>query len=252
MGDGAAIAAITKLPVVSDLRSLDVAFGGQGAPIVPIGEKLLFGSYNFLLNLGGIANISINTEGNYKAFDICPANSILNLLVAKLGWLYDDGGKMAASGKVNDDLLQQLNALEYYSKPAPKSLDNNFGTTIVLPIIIAANLTVEDALCTYVQHIAIQLKVALANNKQQTINNKLLVTGGGAFNTFLIARLSTLLAEDNIEIVVPDEKLVQYKEALIMALIGLLRWREEANVLASVTGAKQNSIGGALWLGTEA
>ena len=252
LGDGAAIAAITKLPVVSDLRSLDVAFGGQGAPIVPIGEKLLFGSYNFLLNLGGIANISINTEGNYKAFDICPANSILNLLVAKLGWLYDDGGKMAASGKVNDDLLQQLNALEYYSKPAPKSLDNNFGTTIVLPIIIAANLTVEDALCTYVEHIAIQLKVALANNKQQTINNKLLVTGGGAFNTFLIARVSTLLAEDNIEIVVPDEKLVQYKEAVIMALIGLLRWREEANVLASVTGAKQNSIGGALWLGTEA
>ncbi|MBC7422338.1 MAG: anhydro-N-acetylmuramic acid kinase [Ferruginibacter sp.] len=252
LGDGAAIAAITKLPVVSDLRSLDVAFGGQGAPIVPIGEKLLFGSYNFLLNLGGIANISINTEGNYKAFDICHANSILNLLVAKLGWLYDDGGKMAASGKVNDDLLQQLNALEYYSKPAPKSLDNNFGTSIVIPLIVAANLTVEDALSTYVEHIAIQLKVALANNKQQTTNTKLLVTGGGAFNTFLIARLSTLLANDNIEIVVPDEKLVQYKEAVIMALIGLLRWREEANVLASVTGAKQNSIGGALWLGTEA
>jgi anhydro-N-acetylmuramic acid kinase len=251
LGDGAAIAAVTQLPVVSDLRSMDIALGGQGAPIVPIGEKLLLAEYSYFLNIGGIANVSINTSDNYSAFDVCAANRVLNMLAAKKNLLYDDGGRIAASGKLNESLFQQLNALDYYNKPAPKSLANSFGIEVVYQMIEAANLSIEDALRTYTEHIAFQINAAISQ-EITTTGRKMLVTGGGAFNIFLIKRISDLLIEKSVEIVVPDEQLVQYKEALIMALIGVLRWREEINVLASVTGAAKNSIGGALWMGGEA
>ena len=251
LGDGAAIAAETGLPVVSDLRALDVAFGGQGAPIVPIGEKLLLKDYEYYLNLGGIANLSFRKEDSYIAFDVCPANRVLNLLIAKEGKEYDNGGEMAATGAVNEVLLQQLNALPYYSQPYPKSLANDFGTDEVYPLVTSAGLFTADALRTYVEHIVLQIKAAI-NPKPQTPNPKLLVTGGGALNTFLIQRLSAELQELGIEVVVPDAKLVQYKEALVMAFIGVLRWRQEYNVLSSVTGAQRDSIGGALWIGQEA
>ena len=254
LGDGAAIAAETKLPVVSDLRALDVAFSGQGAPIVPIGEKLLLGDYNFFLNLGGIANISLNAE-KYVAYDICPANRVLNMLVNQLGKEYDDGGQIAATGTVNNELLEKLNALEYYKQPYPKSLANDFGTDVVYPIIKDSNLEIKDALRTYVEHIVVQIRESIStsgNFKLQTSNLRLLASGGGGFNTFLIQRLSDSLKELNIEVIVPDKKLVNFKEALIMAFIGVLRWRQEYNVLSSVTGAARDSIGGALWTGQEA
>ena len=252
LGDGAAIAAATGLPVVSDLRALDIALGGQGAPIVPIGEKLLFSGYDYFLNLGGIANISINAEGKYLAFDVCAANRILNMLALETGVQYDEGGKIAASGNINNTLLKQLNELDYYGKPYPKSLSNSFGTDTVFPIIKNKGISTEDGLRTYTEHICLQIANAISNNKSQTDNHKLLVTGGGAFNTFLIERLSALLNQIGIEVIVPDEKIVMYKEAIIMGLIGILRWREEANVLPSVTGASKASIGGALWLGGDA
>ncbi len=255
LGDGAAIASETQLPVVTDLRALDVAFGGQGAPIVPIGEKLLLGDYDFFLNLGGIANISHNDPDNYTAFDICPANRVLNMLVNELGKEYDDGGQIAASGTVNEALLEKLNALEYYKQPYPKSLANDFGTDIVYPIIKDSGLEIKDALRTYTKHVIMQITEAikiLKNPKPETRNPKLLTSGGGAFNTFLIQRLSDSLKELNVEVIVPDKKLVNFKEALIMAFIGVLRWRQEYNVIASVTGATRASIGGALWTGQEA
>ncbi len=254
LGDGAAIAAETKLPVVSDLRSLDVAFGGQGAPIVPIGEKMLMNEYDYFLNLGGIANISINAD-KYIAFDICPANRVLNMLVNELGKEYDNGGQIAASGTVNEALLEKLNALDYYKLPYPKSLANDFGTDIVHPIIKNEGIKIKDAVRTYTEHIVFQISnaiISLSNNKSQTINHKLLATGGGAFNTFLIEQLTGCLKELNIEVIVPDKKLVNFKEALVMAFIGVLRWRQEYNVLSSVTGAARDSIGGALWTGQEA
>ena len=248
IGDGAAIAAETQLPVVSDLRSLDIAFGGQGAPIVPIGQKLLFPEYHYFLNIGGIANISVNTGGKYIAFDVCPANRILNMFAEEMNMEHDESGKIAASGKVNESLLQQLNTLPYYQQAFPKSLANSFGVDTVYPLIKQADISIKDALCTYVEHIAIQIKDALF--KEITLSNaQLFVTGGGALNSYLIERLKTILSEKQIEVVVPDERLVQYKEALVMALLGTLRWREETTVLSSVTGASVNSIGGALWLG---
>jgi anhydro-N-acetylmuramic acid kinase len=255
LGDGAAIAATTQLPVVSDLRSLDVAFGGQGAPIVPIGEKLLLGDYNYFLNLGGIANIS----GHGLGFDVCAANRILNMLATDAGKEYDKGGQMASFGTINNALLEKLNALDYYKQPSPKSLANDFGTDTVYPMIKKSGCSIPDALRTYTEHISIQIKNSISNLKNlnpdsyrdQTSNLKLLCTGGGAFNTFLVECLIDQLKELNIEVIIPDEKLVKYKEALIMALIGVLRWREEANVLSSVTGAKRDSVGGAMWMGQE-
>lgn len=252
LGDGAAIAAETRLPVVSDLRALDVAFGGQGAPIVPIGEKLLFSEYEFFLNLGGIANISYsNTTSGYIAFDVCPANRVLNMLANDAVKEFDDEGRIAASGKTDTKLLSELNVLEYYKLEYPKSLANDFGTEIVYPMIKNTGIRTDNALRTYTEHIVIQIKKAIAGLKKQPARSKLLVTGGGAFNTFLVKQLQEHLQELHIEVVVPDAKLVKYKEALIMALIGVLRWREKTNVLSSVTGAERDSVGGALWMGGE-
>lgn len=256
LGDGAAIAVETGINTVTDLRAMDIALGGQGAPIVPIGEKILLGEYDFCLNIGGIANISLNDPNQNLAFDVCPANRVLNLLAGELGKPYDDGGDIAMSGRADQALLQKLNGLDYYGKPYPKSLANDFGTEVVYPLIKSSGVSVEDGLRTYVEHIGVQIKKSAEELLPLVRNNtkdlQLLATGGGALNDFMVERLKTLLEPLNITVVIPDENLVQYKEALIMALMGVLRWREENNVLASVTGARRNSIGGAVWIGQEA
>jgi anhydro-N-acetylmuramic acid kinase len=251
LGDGAAIAAETQLPVVTDLRAMDVAFGGQGAPIVPIGEKLLLGDHTYFLNLGGIANISIHNNENVIAFDVCAANRVLNMLAEEKNLQFDEDGKIAAAGNINNELLQKLNDLEYYKLLYPKSLANDFGIETVYPIVKRSSLNTEDAMRTYVEHIIVQIRNAIVSSQLSVVSEQLLVTGGGAFNSFVINRLKEVVQEINIEVIIPEENLIKYKEALIMALMGTLRWREEYNVLASVTGAKRNSIGGALWLGTE-
>ncbi len=252
LGDGATIAAVTGINVVSDLRAMDVALGGQGAPIVPMGEKLLLGDYTYLLNLGGIANISANLPDNYIAYDICPANRVLNMLAALEGKAFDEDGRIAASGQVHTPLLTQLNSLAYYRQPYPKSLANNFGTDEVFPLVESFNLSVADALRTYTEHIALQIGYAVNQLQKAPGEARLLATGGGALNGFLISRLRQVLQPLGVEVVIPDTVLIQYKEALIMALLGVLRWREENTVLASVTGAARSSIGGAVWIGQEA
>jgi len=263
LGDGAAIAAETELSVVTDLRSMDIAFGGQGAPIVPLGEKLLFPHYHYFLNIGGIANISFHSKltnndvsnlnnNEIIAFDICAANRVLNMLASQKELPYDEDGKLASCGKISEVLLQKLNSLNYYSLPYPKSLSNSFGTDIIFPLIKSFDLSTEDALCTYAEHIALQIKNALIPSFTKSEIQQFMITGGGAFNKFLIDRISKQLQEINFEIFIPADEVVIYKEALIMALLGTLRWREQYTVLSSVTGAKRNSIGGALWLGTEA
>jgi len=291
LGDGAALAAETKINVVSDLRAMDLALGGQGAPIVPVGERLLLQDYSYFLNLGGIANISVHFElgaasselraegqgrtGGFIAFDVCPANRVLNELALLAGKEYDAGGEMASKGQVLEGLLRQLNELAYYDKPYPKSLPNEFGTETVLPLMREAvegmegegvdqgaegGVSIEDALRTYVEHVGVQVRRAVSGELRAVSGElpagvggkKMLVTGGGAHNTFLMGRLRELLAPLGVEVVVPDGQLVDYKEALVMALIGVLRWREENNIFASVTGASRDSIGGAVWIGQEA
>lgn len=246
IGDGASIAAVCKLPVITDLRNMDVALGGQGAPIVPIADKLFFKDYLYCLNIGGICNITINTEAPI-AFDIAPANQVLNHYARSLGMDYDRDGALASSGKALPELIQALHALPYCHQPAPKSLANEFTDT-VLQIIDGFAISTQDKLASYCQFLAEQV------GKQCALfgvhpGAQMLITGGGALHQHLIACIQEAMATQGINVVVPDPQVIAYKEALAMALIGVLRWREEANVLSSVTGASGDSIGGALWLG---
>ena len=252
LGDGSAIAAETHINVVSDLRSLDVALGGQGAPIVPVGEKYLWPAYAYLLNLGGIANISIHDSSDkVLAFDICPANRVLNLLAQKKGLDYDKDGAIAAKGQINTALLTELNALSYYKQNPPKSLANEFGSEEIIGLIEKHHLSTEDAMRTYAEHIALQIGYSLSFAQRPKTQPRMLVTGGGAFNVFLMKRIKNVLAQYGIEAAIPDEQTTAFKEAVVMAFLGILRWREENTVLSSVTGARRNSIGGAVWIGQE-
>ncbi len=246
IGDGAAIAAVTGLPVINDLRAMDVALGGQGAPIVPIGDKLLFSNYDYLLNIGGITNITIQSKA--IAFDICPANQVLNTLAAREGKAMDEDGNMASVGTLLPGILEELNDGEYYKQQPPKSLSNDAAMELMFPKLSENEQNNYDLLHTATIHIVQQIAAALQHYPHQKEQATLLATGGGAFNTFLITELQKALLPHNIAVVVPDANLVKYKEAIVMALIGTLRWREEANVLSSVTGASRDSVGGALWI----
>lgn len=248
LGDGAAIAATTGLAVVSDLRAMDLALGGQGAPIVPIGEQLLWPNYPWLLNIGGIANITRNRAGHAAAFDCCPANAILNRLAALEGLAYDTDGYLAAGGKLQPSLLNLLNQQSYYAEPYPKSLSNDFGKEVIYPLLEASGFSVADQLHTYVVHIATQVAHAVAA-LEPAAGGTMLVTGGGAHNKFLLSKIGEALKPYAIELELPDNTTIDFKEAIVMALFGLLRWREQVNLLHSATGAQKDSIGGALWLG---
>jgi anhydro-N-acetylmuramic acid kinase len=246
IGSAPHIAAVTGTPVVADFRTGDVARGGQGAPLVPIGDRLFFGEYDYCLNLGGIANISFEqtlSDDTHKriAYDVCVCNMALNFYAEQLGKAYDKDGAIARSGVVNQALLQALNSLPFFTQAAPKSLGKEFFDSEFLPLMQASETTVEDKLATLVEHMAMQLSAVLQNDKRK----KILVTGGGAFNQFLLERLQ---AHTEVEVVIPDERTVQFKEALIFALLGLLRWTGHVNCLASVTGTKRDSIGGAIYL----
>lgn len=255
IGDGAAIAAETGVAVVSDLRHMDVAVGGQGAPLVPMGEKWLFPDYQLFLNLGGIANLSFHEAAKCTAYDICPANRVMNMLAAKEGLAFDRDGDIARSGNVYAPLLAELNALPYYEKQPPKSLANEFGAETVFSIIARHPLSTADKMRTFVAHIVDQIEKNVArlliDQHPLTSEYQLLVTGGGAWNTFLLTALQGRLNAYGVEVLIPDADTVVYKEAVIMAFLGVLRWRENNTALPSVTGASRGSIGGALWMGQE-
>ncbi len=248
MGDGAALAATTGLPVISDLRSVDVAYGGQGAPIVPIADKLLFPGSDYLLNIGGIANMTVRQNDSYIAFDVCPANQILNALAVGEGKDMDEGGAMAAAGTLLPDVLDALSAEPYYALPAPKSLSNEAAMQLAYPKLTSSPYATNDLLNTMVVHIATEVAKAVKQYPHQSEQATMLVTGGGAFNNYLIGQIEQVLRPLRVSVNVPPAEVVKFKEAVAMALIGTLRWREEVNTLSTVTGAKQDSCGGALWM----
>ncbi len=217
--------------VVCDFRVQDVALGGQGAPLVPIGDRLLFSEHDYCLNLGGFANCSFEKRGERIAYDICPVNIVLNHYAEKLGKDFDESGSLAASGKLDLQLLQKLNSIPFYSEKPPKSLGLEWVQKNVFPMIDASEISSEDILRTFTEHIAIQL------SNQFFQNTSVLITGGGVYNSFLIDRLKAL---SSVEIIIPSPKIVEYKEALIFGLLGVLKLREEVNCLASVTGAMRD------------
>jgi anhydro-N-acetylmuramic acid kinase len=243
VGSGAAIAAESGLTTVCDFRSVDVALKGQGAPLVPIGDKYLFSDFESCLNLGGIANISFDNEnGDRVAFDICPVNMALNHFSKKEGLEYDNNGELAKQGICNGELLDILNNLSFYSKKGAKSLGREWFEQQFLPITENYQLSVNDTLSTLVHHIAEQIAATLENYKLTSV----LVTGGGAFNGFLI---EILQKKFNGKIHIPDAQTVNFKEALIFAFLGYLRLNNKINTLSSVTGAIRDSVGGAIYSG---
>lgn len=241
-GAGSAIAAACKSTVVCDFRSVDVALGGQGAPLVPVGDRLLFPGYDYCLNIGGFANISYEHKGKRIAFDICPANIVMNAICETIGKPYDDRGMLARSGMVSMYMLHEFNQLPFYRlmPDTPKSLGKEWVTEHIDPIIAEYEISESDLLHTFCEHIAIQ--VARATNAGKP--KKMLVTGGGAYNDYLVERIRALTPH---EVIVPDARTVEFKEAMIFAFLGVLRMRNEINCLRSVTGARLDSSGGAVY-----
>lgn len=235
------LADLIQQQVICDFRVQDVALGGQGAPLVPIGDRLLFSNFSYCINLGGFANISFENNKDRIAYDICPVNIVLNHYVSSLGMEYDNNGVIAASGDMNADLFMQLNKLDYYHSDFPKSLGLEWVKTHILPLIDGYKLPVKDVLRTFVDHVSHQILNNLPNLEEHSV----LLTGGGAYNGFLI----NCLKKSHVSaFFIPEQQLVEYKEALIFAFLGILKMRNEANCLSSVTGAKKNHSSGKIYI----
>lgn len=285
IGDGAEITAVTGISSVSDFRRLDVALGGQGAPLVPAGDELLFGNYNYCLNLGGFANISFRKSGQRLAFDVCPVNIVINRLAQNFGQSFDKDGKIAEKGKVNRGLLDSLEKLDFYKLTGPRSLGKEWVDEVFFPVLDDSDCNTLDKLRTVYEHIARRIAAVILkptihgqvidesrpgkqfsaaeikNSRKEVTENKhiykeqeefiemghsgpasLLITGGGAKNGFLTKLISEKAAP--VYMVIPEEELVDFKEAVVFAFLGLLRMRNEANCLSSVTGARHDNSGG--------
>ncbi len=268
IGDGAEIAAVTGITTVSDFRRLDVALGGQGAPLVPVGDDLLFGGYDYCLNLGGFANISFRESGKRVAFDICPANIVLNRLARTLGQEYDKGGEMARSGKVLQALLRELENLEFYSTAGPRSLGKEWVEEVFVPVMDHYKAPAQDKMRTVCEHIALRIAAVTGNpfenagepfaqgdnqgqprekpaertSGSETGSATLFATGGGAKNVFLMELIAQKTAP--VQVIIPEEEIVDFKEAIVFAFLGVLRLRNEPNCLATVTGARHDNSGG--------
>ncbi len=239
IADGAQIAALTGIDTICDFRNKDIALGGQGAPLVPIGDRLLFPEYAACINLGGIANVSYEKNGKRIGFDICPVNMLLNYLANRLDKPYDDEGKIARSGNIIPELLSQLNNLDYYKLSGPKSIGKEWFDKEVLPLIKERNESIADLLRTSVEHIATQ------HNLLKTItsvNDKILLSGGGTFNTFLVERITSITDRQMVKL---SDDIINYKEAIVFAFLAMLFVNNRDNVLCSATGSSKNHCSGA-------
>lgn len=245
LGNGQELANSSKQKVACDFRSLDVKLGGQGAPLVPIGDELLFSDYDFCLNLGGISNVSFQKDGKRVAYDIGLANMPLNYITQKINLEYDKGGTLAASGELNDTLHSQLDKLEYYKLPFPKSTGYEWFSKEIIPLIEESKASIEDLLHTFIQHNTSKIALAITENMEKKVNT-LLVCGGGALNDFFIETLREKLLP-HTEVIIPSKQLINFKEALVFGLMGVLKMEDKTNVLSSVTGASNDSCSGVVF-----
>ncbi|WP_419870335.1 anhydro-N-acetylmuramic acid kinase [Chryseobacterium sp. CT-SW4] len=235
IGDGRALQTVAKLPVIYDFRSQDVLMGGNGAPLVPIGDELLFSQYDACLNLGGFSNISLKKNHQRIAFDIAPVNIVLNKLAQRLHHNFDHNGDLARTGKTEPELLTRLNALPFYQETYPKSLGIEWCNQHLFPLLEKPD--VRDLLATLTEHISDQISQVLNEHRIKSV----LCTGGGAYNAFLIEKIS---AKTSTDIIIPDQEIIEYKEALIFAFMGVLKWNNRINVLASATGSSHDHSSG--------
>ncbi|MBU8882133.1 anhydro-N-acetylmuramic acid kinase [Kaistella sp. DKR-2] len=235
IGDGRAIKILNKIPVVYDFRSQDVLMGGNGAPLVPIGDELLFPEFDACLNLGGFSNISFKKDGKRIAFDICPVNIVLNKFAQALHQKYDENGNLAKNGNVNEEILSSLNSIGFYRENPPKSLGIEWVNKHILPKL--TDETPENILATFTEHAAIQIAAVF---KQFNLK-KVLFTGGGTYNDYLLQRIKIM---SDTEIIVPEKKIIDFKEGLIFAFMGVLRMNNKINVLSSATGSAEDHSSG--------
>lgn len=238
IGDGQALANACGLKVINDFRSEDVSKGGQGAPLVPIGDKLLFSEYEACLNIGGIANVSYDQNGQRIAYDICIANQALNYLANQKGLKYDKDGLLARNGAIDEALLAALNSNAFFKQKAPKSLGREFFEAEQKHLFKGKDIS--DLLATFTEHIAMQIEESL----KALPKGKLLITGGGALNKYLVERIQHHTIH---QVVIPEKQIIEYKEALVFAFLGLLKLEGKTNVLCSVTGAESDSCSGKIW-----
>lgn len=251
IGDGGALAAVTKQQVICNFRTHDIALNGEGTPLAPIADKLLFAGYDFYLNIGGIANISCDLAGKFIAFDIGAANQVLNILAKQVGLPFDYDGQLAAKGKILPDLLARVNAIDFFAKDYPKSLDNQWILKNIIPIYMEAEASTEDKLRTACEQLALQLGQAVEqviakeglDKKKYTI----LLSGGGTLNAFLVKCFQAHCPQ--LEFVIPGKETILFKEAILMALMGALRIAGIPNCLNSVTGADRDTVGGGIYFG---
>lgn len=246
LGHGAALSAQTYLPVVTDFRTQDLLLGGQGAPMVAIAEKWLWPDYSGFLNLGGICNLTLkNSKEEYESADIWVCNQILNNLAREVGHPYDDRGRIAANGRPITELIEALLHTEWFEKKPPKSLDNSYLSKIVIPLFNKYNdYSVADKLHSAV----IVIGKAIANHinsgdHKHELPREIMVTGGGALNDFLVDKIRS---EVRCDIIVPDLEIVHFKEAIMVAFAGWLRWKGLPNFIKEATGAKEDAMGGVL------
>ena len=245
IGNGWALREASGQKVINDFRMKDIQLGGQGAPLVPIGDRLLFSSIDFCINLGGIANISMESKGRRIAFDTCPFNLLLNAQANTLGAEYDKEGAWAKEGDINEKLLDALNALPYYGTTEAKSLGREDLENDFIPLITSSGLSSKNILRTLVEHYSYQIAKVISENQSNDAPS-VLITGGGAYNSFFIERLEHQLGSNWIQVKASNE-LIEFKEALVFGFLGVLRLRNENNCLASVTGAKYDSSGGTIY-----
>lgn len=251
VGCGAALAARSGIPTVTDFRNTDIANGGQGAPLVPVADRDLFAGRDFYLNIGGIVNISARKpDGQMVAYDVCAGNVAMNFSAAQLGMKYDIDGISAASGEINDWLFDELNSEDYFRVPYPKSLSNKWVQSRVIPLLIKARMAPDDKLATLAEHIAYRVAEAVdgLRNREGLGSGpfKMMLTGGGVFNRHIVKRLQYHL--QNVEMEVPSNELINFKEAIMMAYLGVLRMEGMPGSLASVTGASKDCISGAIYM----
>ena len=238
IGNGEIINKMTGIKTVNNFRAQDLSLNGQGAPLVPIGDKILFSKFKYCLNLGGFINLSIKYDNQITAYDICPLNTVLNFYSKKIGFEYDENGILSSGGKINRNLFHQLNSISFYSKKNPKSLGIEFVIDKIFPMIDSYKISEEEAMATFVNHAAFQI------SKNINDSEKVLLSGGGTYNNNLV---DILRNEYNINIYIPNKQIIDFKEALIFALLGVLRIQNKTNCLKSVTGAKKDHSSGDIY-----
>ncbi|PDH52476.1 MAG: anhydro-N-acetylmuramic acid kinase [Cryomorphaceae bacterium MED-G14] len=238
IGNGEIINKMTGIKTVNNFRAQDLSLKGQGAPLVPIGDKILFSKFKYCLNLGGFINLSIKSDNQITAYDICPLNTVLNFYSKKMGYEYDKNGILSSRGKINIDLFNELNSISFYFKKNPKSLGIEFVIDKIFPLIDSYKISEEEILATFVKHAAFQI------SKNINDSEKVLLSGGGTYNNNLV---DILRNEYNINIFIPNKQIIDFKEALIFALLGVLRIQNKTNCLKSVTGAEKDHSSGDIY-----